>query len=130
MEYACYENYIFISATSFKNPLTFFPVYLRIANQIEKMKKMAVKSVVISLEPEPPCFYKISLTAFNFFMSLSNETTTFSGEEWAARIQSTISILVLLYFRSASRSSDLSGFTMPEKFRMPLNFVEISFLGI
>jgi hypothetical protein len=45
--------------------------------------------------------YGVSLTAFNFFMSLSNEMTTFSGEERVARIQSTISILEFSYFSNA-----------------------------
>ncbi len=60
-------------------------------------------------------FYKISLTAFNFFISLSNETTILAGDDPAVRMQSTISILVLPYFRSASRISDLLGFTIPDR---------------
>ena len=66
--------------------------------------------------------YGVSLTAFNFCMSLSNEMTTFSGEERAARIQSTISILEFSYFSNASSISDLSGFTMPEKFNIVCSY--------
>ena len=97
--------------------LAFFPVDLKITNQIEKVEPqncffsiknemiLFVISEKVSRAPDSlylkvrtdgckgrgciarrwsqnrPVFYKISRTAFNSFMSSSNETTTFSGEE-------------------------------------------------
>ena len=74
--------------------------------------------------------YRDSVVAFNFAKSLSNETTTLSGADDAASRQSTISAFDASYFISASRISDLSGLTIPEKFNIRLNVSAISCLGI
>jgi hypothetical protein len=46
-------------------------------------------------------FYKVSVTAFNFNISLSKETTTREEEDMAARTQSTISVFEVSNFSRA-----------------------------
>lgn len=73
---------------------------------------------------------KLSHIVLILFMSLPTEATVFGGEECAARMQSIMSIFVLLELRGALMSCDLFELTMPEKFSIALNFPTISLLGI
>ena len=73
--------------------------------------------------------YKVSVKAFSFSKSLSNETTTWSEAERPARMQSTMSALDFWYMKSDFRIADLSGLMMPLKFKMRHNLSMISFLG-
>ena len=70
-----------------------------------------------------------SVTPFSFFISLSKEITGLDSVDAAARIQSTISVFVASYFRRALRTCALSVFTIPWKFKIPINPAVISQQG-
>ena len=66
-------------------------------------------------------FQRVSVTAYNSSKSLSNETATFDRDDFAARMQSAISIFESSYFSNASRISDLQELTILGKFNISLN---------